>query len=303
MLNEVQVFNPINLSAEEKDFLQKGMQKAFVDLQRAAKARYGFPNVKKLRDEFRVDPAKSILSSDPEAEKSMEWMISQEKRILSGYIRLGLSICSTFKLSIEKKKTNFSDCMQVVALAIYDGMYQYNGSTEFSTYAFWLIKNKLITFCRLNQSSKGITGRILKLKAEVLNLTKIGFTTEQAINRLRDSGKITDVRHVEKLKLALGMNCDDNITEIASPTVDQDAKDEIQLMRNAIDQTNLSEMERNLLEAHLNGDVHYRKHLSETLINKTTGKLWTKQRLSQLFLRACEKARETYETKIPSKAA
>ena len=68
-------------------------------------------------------------------------------------------------------------------------------------------------------------------------------------------------------------------------------------MLHAIECTPLSAIERDLMDAYLRRDNSYRNNL----INPKTGKIWTKQRLSQIFTVACEKVKKVF--KIQEKLA
>lgn len=295
-MQELSDYSPVNLSETDKQHFEAMMAKAFEVFQRAALERYNFANVKKLRDEYKSQSSsnRNMLWADPQARKMMQWMIAHEQQIIAAYIRISNDLCSAFALAHDAGPS-YADYLQEAAVAIYDAMYQYNGSTKFSTYVHWVIKNRLITFRRSEMSSKGFTRSLLKIKASVKDLMTQGLTADRAIAQLRDDGVEIDPRSLERLRTSLGLVGDEPKLEAAAPAIDHDSKTEFDAMKSAIAKTDLTEMEKNLIEAHLRGDESYRRIVSETVINPTTGKLWTKQRLSQIFLSACDKIRATYE--------
>lgn len=296
-MQELSDYSPLNLSETDKQHFETMMAKAFEVFQRAALERYNFTNVKKLRDEYKSQSSsnRNMLWADPQAQKMMQWMIAHEQQIIAAYIRISNDLCSAFALAKADAGPSYEDYLQEAAVAIYDAMYQYNGSTKFSTYVHWVIKNRLITFRRSEMSSNGFTRSLLKIKASVKDLMSKGLTADRAIAQLRENGVEIAPRSLERLRKSLGLVGDEPKLEAAAPSIDHDSKAEFDAMKSAIANTELTEMERNLIEAHLRGDESYRRIVSETVINPTTGKLWTKQRLSQIFLSACDKIRSTYE--------
>lgn len=297
-MKAINVYEPVDLSVDEKKVLEMQMAKAFEAFQRASLERYGFANVRKLRDDYKSQSTstRNMLWSDPDARKHMDWMIANEKRIISGYIRVANDLCLAFELANEKSGPNYSDYLQEAAMAIYDAMYQYNGSNQFCTYAYWTVKNRLISFRRSELARKGLTRKILQLKSQVKELlSDNGLTFDQAICQLQASGVDIKPQILARLKIAFNMNTESSMFEVVSPVVDEEFQETIENMRQAVNDANLTEMERNLVEAHLRGDENYRKLISETVINPSTGRLWTKQRLSQIFVSACEKIRAVYQ--------
>lgn len=297
-MRELAAYEPIKLSAETKKDYESKMAEAYVAFQRAAAERYSFSNIKKLRDEYKSHKSagQNILWADPAARKMMEWFCSHEQEIISAYICIAHDLCSAFAYANDSGPS-YADYLQEAAVAIYDAMYQYDGSTQFSTYAHWCIKNRLSTFRRSEMSAKGFTRGILKIRAKVKELMASGMSDDRAIAQLKDEGVAIDNRTLERLRASLGLGAQTPKIEAEAPVVDTEAKAEFDEMRRAVKETKLTDMERSLIEAHLNGDESYRRIVSETVINPNTGKLWTKQRLSQIFQEACEKVRATFESK------
>lgn len=81
------------------------------------------------------------------------------------------------------------------------------------------------------------------------------------------------------------------------PVVQVEEKDyeELDLMREAVAQADLTPLERELIEAHLKGERGYRAKLAKERVNPTTGKLYTRQRLGQIFQDACLKCQALFE--------
>jgi len=85
------------------------------------------------------------------------------------------------------------------------------------------------------------------------------------------------------------LDCDKSHPEATSRE-----SEETQAMREVIAKTELTDIERELVEAHLRGDKGHRTLLSRTRINPDTGRLYTRQWLGVIFKKACEKLQEAY---------
>lgn len=76
--------------------------------------------------------------------------------------------------------------------------------------------------------------------------------------------------------------------------------EEIDLMWTAVQNTHLTTIERELIEAHLRGDRKFRGRMCKTICPET-GNLYTRAWLSQIFTKACAKIRDSYAN--PNKVA
>lgn len=302
---ELLIYKPISLTKEEKAELEDQMTQAFKSFCRASNEKYGFANVIKLRDQYKKNKTSTYnpLWADPTARKWMDWMIENEDRIISANIRLANKACLKFLPIGKELNLTYGDLVQVSVMAIYNAMYQFDNSKScFSTYVVWAIKNALSTYVKNENSQKGITRKITALKSQVASKIAEGVSFDEAVNQLKDSGVEINGSTIERLKFAMGLITDQISQDIPAPVVVNEKHQELEYMKKAIEQTKLSDLERNLVEAHLRGDHSYRKMLSET-INPATGNCWTRQRLSQIFIDACTKIRNTYESQNPKQVA
>lgn len=88
------------------------------------------------------------------------------------------------------------------------------------------------------------------------------------------------------------------------PSRDRD-RSELDLMIESIEMTALSDLEREMLSAFLDGEkkMDIYKRLSESRLNPGTDKPYTVQRLSQIFIDACQKVRATHSQREARYAA
>lgn len=126
----------------------------------------------------------------------------------------------------------------------------------------------------------------------------VTFVTRVVRNRIIDLARAADRRK----RLFHSLNVDDDEMELAAPVEPVDKAIEDQEMWNAVRNAPLTEMEREVVTAHLHGETDYRARKTQE-INPRTGQPWTKQWLSQVFVRACEKIRKQYNSGSRRRAA
>lgn len=289
-------YEPIELRAEDKAELQTLMSEAFVALSFAATEMYGFPKTKKLRDDFKS--GKVTLRYDPRARTYMTRLIANEERIIRGYIRLGVSLCNRFDRSKDNRPgVTYGDYLLECAASLYDAMYCFNGAkqNEFSTYATWCMKNRLIDFARREEQACGVGKKVKKLRLAVKReMEEHGTTFDAAIEKLRQTADI-DAATVEKVRYSMyKMSHIEQDDEHGA--ADHDGS-EAEAMKQAIAEAPLTDIQRELVTLYLSGEKGFQTRMAETRINPNTGRLYTKQLLSQLFVSACQIIRGTYNEK------
>ena len=136
----LEFIKPVELSGSQKDELQRIMSKVN-DLLRPVAEKRG---LKRLRDQVRANPSPEVKA-----------LMDSESLILAGYIRIATKLVNAFQRSSSLEE---DDLWQEATIAIYDAMYSYNGQTEFSTYAYNCIKNRLIKLRMQNQKKVKTTG-------------------------------------------------------------------------------------------------------------------------------------------------
>jgi hypothetical protein len=226
-----------------------------------------------------------------------------EEEVLSGYIRtLSALSCSTEEASKkEPPGLDFQDCVNESAWAIWDSMYVYNGRHRFTTFIYRAAKNRLITVLRKHSrdANAGCKVQQLKHKVRVLMATE-RLEFEVAVARVIQEESLTDVM-TERLNNAFAMTHQLQGRDVDSVScIDGGGSEEIDLMWWAVQNANLTPIERELIEAHLRGDRKFRGRMCKTICPET-GNLYTRAWLSQIYIRACAKIRECHAN--PSKVA
>lgn len=280
------LLEPICLDNDQIKILEKEMADGFAILRECSGKFYKFANVKKLRDEYKSGDLD--LSSEPIALLALCNLQSLEKKIIAGFIKLAKSVWN-YNLDI-------GDCVQECALGIYDAMYTYNGSVRFSTYVTTIMKNRIISILRKENRANGINRLISKLRREINNLVKVsGVSVENAIECIVESRSI-DVAVANQLRATMQYckNLTVDFNRSRAELANDKNNDDLDSMRQAVLDADLTSLERVLLEAHLRGDKHFRARFKK--INPRTNKPYTKSWLSQIFIIACSKVQAVYNS-------
>lgn len=291
------VINPITLDEAEKMASEHFMAKAFETFSVAATDRTGFANVLRLRDDFKR--GRCNLRRSPDARGAMEQLIKMEERIIPGYIRVGHALFVAFDTDTVQNRpgATFSDYVSEGLAAIYDAMYTFNGNNLFSTYAYWCIKNRLSSFVR-NEGRDGISPAIKTLRSKVRSLMREEhITLERAISRMTSENGISDLV-IQRLTDCFS-RFTHQMSDVESETLAGKQKlpnEELEVMRKMVRATPLEPLERILVEGKLEHGRQFVSMFQQTAgcTNPETGKPFTRARLSQVYIAACQKLREAY---------
>jgi RNA polymerase sigma factor (sigma-70 family) len=136
-MEPLNLIKPVDLTETQKAELHESMVQANLLLKPLAHKMFGDRGLRKLRDEVRAGRVK--LSASERA--CVQRVMDNEGLILAGYIRVVAPLVRSFHLST---KQDVDDLWQEAALGIYDAIYSFDGRTEFSTYSYSAVKNRLI---------------------------------------------------------------------------------------------------------------------------------------------------------------
>jgi DNA-directed RNA polymerase specialized sigma subunit len=293
-MGDTGLIKPIDLSEEGKMELEGVMVVAYESFYVACKLLYGEWRVRQLRRDY-IAEAKP-LRRYPAVGRHFQRLEQITPLVLAGFIRISLNLCRAFYVSNEKNHptVTFDDYMTEAQMAIWDSMYSFDGSNRFCTYAYGAVKRRLVDFVRDEERMSGISRGVRKLRTKVKELmSKQHLSFEEAITVAADMEEVDEVV-LEQLRDAMyfmtELNCDKAHPEASEPQ----ESPEIQAMREAVATTGLSDLERELIEAHLRGDRGYQAEMARIRINPNTERLYTKMRLSQIFHEACNKLRAAY---------
>jgi DNA-directed RNA polymerase specialized sigma subunit len=285
---------PIDLTDGEKEKLESFMAKAFVTLSAEAKERYGFPHVLRLRNDYKL--GRCNLRRSPDAKGVMEQLSLMEERIMSGYIKVGHALFTAFSTNGSERRPGVTDCdfIQEGAHAIFDAMYTYNGKNRFSTYVYYCVKNRLVSFSRKEEKSDGgeVSFKVKKIRAKVRELMqdyKIDLQT--AIERVQSEDHLDEIV-IANLKSSFARRR----SEFNSESYSTRHNEEMELMLDVIETTELEPLERIIIEGKLRDGRSFIETYrnSPDGVNPATGKPFTRAWLGQVYLKACEKLQAVY---------
>ena len=283
------LYKPRIPSQEEVSELETKMTYAHEVLSHCAIEWFNFPNVKKLRNNYKKGQMPSLRTSNARAKRVLDELISLETDIISCFIKLGTKMCMRhFKCGRNRIGVQFTDYVNECAFAIYDAMYTYNGKSKFTTYSQWCMKNRLVDFVRKEDTVNGFTQEIRKLRVQVNILLKSSpLTTDDAILFLQAKEELSD-EIVQQLRESMFQ-----VQSMSDTDKGYVIDEEQELALNAVKKVELSPLELDLLDAYLKGDRHRRSVLCQQ-INPNTGNPYTPQRISQIFRVACDKLVDQY---------
>jgi DNA-directed RNA polymerase specialized sigma24 family protein len=268
----------VALSPDEKENLRKRIASACSTL-KAESVKRGI-SVRELRRRLAGGFFKNSA-----LRKAIVVLQELEPVVLSGYIKEAYVLVRAFHQT-NAKKTHLSenDWLQEASLAMVDAMYGFDGSTELSTYIYCAVKRRLISVAGKQQCLRGIGSKMIKLRSRFKKLLE-NHTHEEALSDLRESGEpefmLSNLIHASVEVFTDDMDCYDFRD-------DEDRQKCIAEMRFVINDTNLSEAERSVINAYLDTDPQERGW--QTRLGEKCGV--SKQYINFVFRRACKKILE-----------
>ena len=239
----------LNYSREEKDEIQRKMAESYDTIAKIA-ARKDRP-IKDVVQQFRsgkltvTDSEKTILLDLP----------SIEQFVLKGYGKLALNWAKRFYLKEKEFKNGIQhdDYSQEAMLALMNSIYYYDGSVEFTTFATVAIKNGLQSYVENDSSLSPINKRILKLRYEInAQMDKLNISFDEAVAKLKLSER--DKKEVIQ-SLIRTVNEGDSKWDFPISDIDYTLKsEEWDLILQAFHSSELSDFERDLVLADMNGE-------------------------------------------------
>ena len=243
----------------EKKQREDFMAEANEVLVEAAKSR-NLPHGRLLRDEFKK--GRCTLIHSPRARGFMLDMIALEPIVLGGWIR---TVNNKIKFYHENGKDSrpglqFSDYVQEAAMGIYDAQYSFNGSTRFSTHAWVCAKNRLLTLLRQEDKQGGISVGVRKLRKRVREIMEThSVNLDQALALVGHEINSDEFERLRSSYRLIG-SIDGEGAEQGECDAD---KSEIVEMQDAVQRADMTDLERALINAHLDNDRRFRTELLE----------------------------------------
>ena len=264
-------------------------------LQERASKVFGEPSVRRLRLAFLKGG--HVFNDDDLGRKSMESLLHMENEFLRAYTRLVTSLSASFYRTNHGSHPDLEidDYKQEACLVLINSVYHYDGSTKFITYLQNSIQRGLSCFIRDHEERAGVGRKIKKVRRVVVKLMNQNhWTLTEAIDSIEAE---TPLSNLEKRKLADSIYKtipveNHKLNARAGGNVSEEIDSEMVWL--CIEQAELTPLERGLIEAHMQDDAEYRSELTKK-INPNTGRNYSRQSLSQTFIKACGKIREVMQ--------
>lgn len=285
MTTNLGFIKPRTLSPDEKACCVKQMVAARELIQSWCIKLYGDG---KKTTQFRRDFfAKRVPGISREESAQIESLESVAAIMLAGYVRQIASIARRFE-SRYNDGLSYDDLFQEGCAACYDMVFAYDGSTEFSTFLHWGVRNRLLDAIRRSESQLSPPSQdIQRLKRRVSSLMNRGYSLDAAIIELELSpSEAENARHIMA-------EVNSSLLEGIAVQEDKDYEDYSLLWR-AVAQANLTALERDVFNAYLEGESGFQSKVASRHRNSRTHQPLTRAAAGLAFQRAKAKVRESY---------
>lgn len=288
-MRTIDCYQAVMLERADKIALESNLANNHAVLLKSAEENCG-GDIRALRDSYKS--GRLTLAYDVRGRRAMHSMMAVETLVISAFIRLAIRPCKSFhRTSYTRPGVAFPDYVQQCADAIYDCMYLYDGSQRFSTYVRTAMTRRLIDFTRNEERQLGVSKSVKRLVVAVKAImAEFNCRLDTAIARLRSEEDI-DNKTVDRLRKSMHHHVNLDPDMVASGIV---SNMDHEGMLAAIERTNLDQIHRAAIDAHLSGDKDWRKKFRDEHPNPKTGDLYTPQRVCQIFQEACDAIRATY---------
>lgn len=257
-------------------------------LQERAEKRYGEPSVSRLRTDFLN--GQYTFTKDRLGRSAMETLLRLESEFLSAYILQVMKIARSFVGTNAKYNSSidFDDYVQEGCIALSKAVYHYNGTSAFTTYLQEIVVRSLLS-TRERESLSGVSRDISKWRRMVLRaMSYDNLNLHEAIETVGKAEKLSE-RNMEKLADAIYTTKANDFHNIPSQNTCELDRELVCL---CIEEANLTSLEKELIDAYMDGDSDFRGNLANTRINPNTGNLYTRQTLHNHFKSACNKVKD-----------
>lgn len=177
-MDALAAYHPVELTPVQVNELQDRLTAANRILRSASGVLYGSHRKElRLRDEYKRGQIK--LAMMPQAVNALKELAGFESQVLSGFIKVGAELCRAFYFAnADNCGCTLDDYVQRAADAIYDATYTYDGRNMLSTYVYWVVKNRLIGYSRVeNRHRRGDT-KSIEDEGIIISAPKLDDTQE-----------------------------------------------------------------------------------------------------------------------------
>lgn len=283
----------IDLEDEEKALISRRITE--INSLLSAKCRnYGFDRGRQLRDYYFSQKKSDSLffgMFDQNIVDSLEEMIELEDKILSGFVKMAqkLSLCFWRLNRADRPHLDQCDYFQQSVWAIFDSIYCYDGSTEFSTYCYVAIKRRLSAFIRDEEIHSGIGREVKILRRKVKKIMReSNVSFDQAMEEVDKTENISETTRCKVKTSCYNVTCiGDFESNFQQPQ--RAISGDVELLLKAIESVDLNSIQRELISSYLENGARIDADLVRGKINPRTGRHYTRQVLSQNWVKACEK--------------
>jgi len=284
----------IDLTTEEKAEIDILVSNANATLRVKAEL-FGFDRGRLMRKEY-IDRSKDKNLFDEETRNALDFLLSIELTIISCYAKIAKQLAVSFYSTNKSERPHLDECdyVQESTWAIFDAIYCYNGTTMFSTYCYSTVKKRLIAFVRGEEIHSGINRLVQSLRRSVREIMRNNLCRfDEAVSELRKTVDISCETEDMVRDACYNVKCMDREIDVreADPVEESDS---VKALYKAVSEADFTPIQRRLIESYIKTGKRIDADLVANEINPTTGESYTRQALSQNWLKACEKIKFLY---------
>ena len=296
---KIELIKVIDLETEEKARISQRISEINSLLNEKCQS-YGFDRGRQLRDYyFKQKKSDSLFFGmfDQKIIDSLEEMIQLEEKILSGFVKMAQKLSLSFwKLNRgDRPHLDKCDYFQQATWAVFDSIYGYDGSTEFSTYCYVAIKRRLLAFVRDEEIHSGIGREVKLIRRKIKKLMRENsMSFDQAMEEIEKTENISETVRCKVKTSCYNVKCINDF-EFDFQQPQRAISGDVELLLKAIESVKFNSLQRELISSYLKTGSRIDADLVRERINPNTGRNYTRQAVSQHWVIACEKIKEVMD--------
>ncbi len=287
----------ISLSAEEKANLENQLAKCVSSLMKLFNEQYSQLSSVAFRAKMFSAKTKeeidAVFGDYTEAKEGFFWIRKNENIFWEQYVRLVLKTVTDFTRRFTLPLMDFDDYKCVAFEAFWRALYMYNGETQLSTFLTVCIRRELSNLIRDYDRSSGTDVRAKGPYAAMIGIIEeYGVDEFEAVEMLKQRTKISEnkgavLRNRYRSRAINTMSLNEVALDVG---FSKDVNEYHELFFELLDSADLSPKEKQMLL-----DKYHGKSVVDDSINPATGRKYTRQNSSRIFMEAKSKLRRHYQ--------
>ena len=277
--------------------MERRLARVIRGLQAVSEELYGVANVRRLRSEV----CAGVVSLDKRGQKLLGILLKLEEVFHRHYKRLVQKLASMYARVARGAGADREDYLQTGLMTMLDCIWNYTGESKFSTYLYESVMHSMQAMIQSQSTVSGVSRKVNRYRILVHDLVSRGMEPRQAVDKIVEQEGLSKRMRTSLLRSLYQVEeINGHVYRLGGEMRDLRELEDKEYVEYLMDKAGLTQMERKLLRAWMEGDTEYRKKLMTArdsqgrpvYINPATGKAWGRQTLSNIFQRALAKVRE-----------